>query len=252
MVNLCSSCPAPQDSSGQSDEDDSSDESFGNDSSLVDGRSSSSDGPVDSGDEGGGGAQPPGSPDPPGGGGTPPPPGSPGPPSPPLVPGPEPPPVVPPPPPPHVAPRPRFGGGGPPEGGGAGDLGIRKPFDHTLRLPVPGGVVTFYLSDKPRFVFECKGKGHGRCSTEKAAYPSDARGREGQGRPLGWGLAWLAECDSSTKEAHKLYNPSRSDRRVCRHLLRETVPEFRTLETECEAPKRHPDDDSEPETVPIR
>eukprot|EP00959_Pyramimonas_sp_CCMP1952_P041400 865803-Pyramimonas_sp.AAC.1 len=72
----------------------------------------------------------------------------------------------------------------------------------------------------------------------------------GQGRCLGWGSAWLAEVDSSSKEEHCLYVPVRDDRRACRYVSRAVEPEFHHLERECEVPKALPDDDSEPEVVP--
>ena len=83
---------------------------------------------------------------------------------------------------------------------------------HTLYLHVPGGgQITFYPKTK-LFEVVCKNAcEHGLCRiTRYGTKPRGARAlyNPGQGRSLGFMLAWIEECSQVHREQHKAHEPS--------------------------------------------
>ena len=104
----------------------------------------------------------------------------------------------------------------------------------TLAVVVgPFGFLRYYAK-KNQFVAECKYRAHANCCATKTADASRARGREGQGRPLGFLFAWMCAPPAAiSRDAHvHVYVPGFEDRLRFRRAVEAqaaTVPELAEL-----------------------
>ena len=106
----------------------------------------------------------------------------------------------------------------PPTGVPKGDL--------TDALAVPGGSIRWYKSKK--FTAHCDCTDHApknRCRLERLTTSSKVPGREGQGRPLGFLMAWilLQNVPGDLHSHIHFTTPTRAQSEVARRLLH-TVP----------------------------
>ena len=128
--------------------------------------------------------------------------------------------------------------------------GGRGVADCVVRLRC-GSIISFYEKNS-RFQATCGL--HRSCVLTRTGTASNRLGREGQGRPLGLMMAWLAaasqfsgEGDGSHKEPMYIAGIPRKDREEGRATLRHTP--FGPALLSCERPKLE-DESSEPECVP--
>lgn len=115
-------------------------------------------------------------------------------------------------------------------------------------LVVPGGKVSYYIG-KADVECVCSNVLHGVCRLTRRMLGSTRLGRQGQGRPLGLCIAWLAKGAAiATKAEHTAaaFATTRVERVECRAMLKALEhPDARGL-LEAERPKRH-GEDSEPD-----
>ena len=120
----------------------------------------------------------------------------------------------------------------------------------TRELEVPGGILRYYEA-KAIVVAHCSRHGEQQCRLTRSLLPSTARGRAGQGRPLGLCLAWLgfaADEEYDDADSHKRRpKPSLEERTLARaeFSTRPEAPDW----LELERPVR-PEEEEEPELVP--
>ena len=118
-----------------------------------------------------------------------------------------------------------------------------------LDMAVPGGYLKHHQKSGI-IVAHCLRHGERACRLTRSVRESRVRGREGQGRPLGYAMAWLAAAehlDDDTADAHKGYVPS-YDERVLARVEFAAVPGCEDW-LAVERPQRE-EEGEEPEVVP--
>ena len=118
-----------------------------------------------------------------------------------------------------------------------------------MDINVAGGFLKFHRRGN-QLVAHCLRHGERACRLTRTLTASTARGRKGQGRPLGLALAWLAAADhldDDTAAGHKTYKPSFEERMEARALFAAT-DDYREW-AELERPMRE-DEEEEPVNVP--
>ena len=132
-----------------------------------------------------------------------------------------------------------------------GDDGDRDPIVREapdLVFQCEGGSITFYRKSG-NFAATCDNVGHIRCiltrkgGTSKRTFGSN-------GRPLGCLIAWLAQNDQLSHNAHMKLRPTFNARQTLRRLYRASAT-FREFE-QLERLALRPDEGSEPDECAIR
>ena len=122
---------------------------------------------------------------------------------------------------------------------------LRLPADITV--PVPGGRICIYKRFA-RAVAICSGRGHEKCGVTRSLRRSDVAGREGQGRPVSFLIAWCncPEHLDRWKHVHE-FEPPLPTREQCRI---EGMKHPRLKQCFDEEREKRPGEPDEPVTVP--
>ena len=103
------------------------------------------------------------------------------------------------------------------------------------------------------FEFICGNKAHAQCVKTKRAHESRGKGKAfnaAQGRPIGWGVAWLSEHTIVDRDDHFNYKPDAAARIFARDFARlELSDDDFAFLMEKERPKRD-GENSEPDDEP--
>lgn len=142
----------------------------------------------------------------------------------------------------------------PPPGPGGRDnaaaMGNRNQADK--EVVVAGGFIRYYNTAKKKFcVAHCESHA-GRCVLTRTVTESSAAGRQGQGRPLGLMLAWLAQAGQYASPGEHVHAPSANFSYQDRLRLREDaaeIPGMQYLFDFAERPVRE-GESAEPEHIP--
>ena len=90
----------------------------------------------------------------------------------------------------------------------------------------------------------CPNKKHTNCSQSRTV---NEGGKPGQGRPLGFLAAWVANYKMKSRKAHKRYAPSKRKRARARKRLKANNPEKESTALMRNERNQYVGEDSEPE-----
>ena len=80
-------------------------------------------------------------------------------------------------------------------------------------------ITYFHLGSRKDMIATCKKPGHGKCVRTRTCNPSDKKGKEGQGRCLGYLTAFCMHAmreDVADKKKHFEFKPTRAERQAAR------------------------------------
>lgn len=138
-----------------------------------------------------------------------------------------------------------------PEGrNNAAAIGNRNRADK--EVVVRGGFIRFYNTARKKFcVAHCESH-EGRCVLTRTLAESNAAGRQGQGRPLGLMLAWLAQAGQYASPREHVHAPSSNFSYQDRLRLREDAAEIPGMQYLFDVAERlvREGESAEPEHIP--